>query len=586
MTAAPIDFRDRLRAAMARGGFSGRQLEEKAEVSVGTLSRFFSGENQEMKLSIVERLAKALDMPASALLFGEDGGAPRSGVVLIEAARLKPSPLNPRKTEGLDRGAIADLARSIETDGVLQNLVARPAPDGEGFELIAGERRWRAAMLLIEEGRAAADFALPVLVRELDDVALVETALVENVAREAMSPLEEADALAWLQLRVKAGKGGRDVTRRLVEATGKTERWIQKRIKLARDLGETGREALARGDITLSFAQELSELPKAAQAFALGKRAEAKYPADRDLWSNAEKLRATLCRHLPLVSEALFDAGLAAGGTVTHEGVAYFADADEAKRLQAEALEQTRARLSATRAFVEEAEWDWRVMHDFAAAPEDMPESETGAVIVRHARHFMITIRDRLIRRAEDEGTGLLEDGTGEVRSAHEQERRKTAEEIAARRAFALDLREAARRDPAAMLRLDLWAALTQICLPDCFANVVDEGDEESFMARRAAVETALGVAPLDPEPERDAAIAEALRRAPVERLLAAWAAWRIVTDDEAIRAVGGASDLAEMAALLGLDLPPAIAAQVEALNAPAEPGETGSSDEEEPDQE
>jgi ParB family chromosome partitioning protein len=99
-----------------------------------------------------------------------------------------PNPRQPRRN--FDDAALAALAASLETRGVLQPVLVRPAPDGR-FELIAGERRWRAAQLAGLE-------TVPAIVRARDDAESLELALIENMAREDLNPVEEARACAAL----------------------------------------------------------------------------------------------------------------------------------------------------------------------------------------------------------------------------------------------------------------------------------------------------------------------------------------------------------------------------------------------------
>jgi ParB family chromosome partitioning protein len=101
---------------------------------------------------------------------------------------IRPNPDQPRKR--FDPASIAALARSMADAGVIQPLIARPLADGR-FELIAGERRWRAA-------REARLGTVPVLVRDDDGARRLETALIENVAREQLNPVDEARACATL----------------------------------------------------------------------------------------------------------------------------------------------------------------------------------------------------------------------------------------------------------------------------------------------------------------------------------------------------------------------------------------------------
>ncbi|HEV8544147.1 MAG TPA: ParB/RepB/Spo0J family partition protein [Verrucomicrobiae bacterium] len=107
--------------------------------------------------------------------------SPGEQVQRIPVAQIRPCPLQPRKDFGAD--ALQELAASIREQGVLQPLVVR-AINGS-YELIAGERRWRAAQL-------AGLTELPVLVREADDRKVLELALIENLQRENLNPIEEA----------------------------------------------------------------------------------------------------------------------------------------------------------------------------------------------------------------------------------------------------------------------------------------------------------------------------------------------------------------------------------------------------------
>ena len=112
---------------------------------------------------------------------------PRDRVQHIPLDKLRPCPFQPRKDFPAD--ALEELADSIRAQGILQPLMVRPRPDG--FEIIAGERRWRAA-------QQAGLRVVPVIVRDADDRAVLELALIENLQRENLNPLEEAQGYAEL----------------------------------------------------------------------------------------------------------------------------------------------------------------------------------------------------------------------------------------------------------------------------------------------------------------------------------------------------------------------------------------------------
>jgi ParB family chromosome partitioning protein len=115
-----------------------------------------------------------------------DSGVEEFRQVAVEL--ISPNPRQPRTR--FDEPALADLAGSMRTRGVLQPVLLRPIPDGR-FELIAGERRWRAAQLAGLE-------TIPAIVRAREDAESLEIALIENMAREDLNPVEEARACAAL----------------------------------------------------------------------------------------------------------------------------------------------------------------------------------------------------------------------------------------------------------------------------------------------------------------------------------------------------------------------------------------------------
>ncbi len=102
----------------------------------------------------------------------------------ISISNLKPSPSQPRRL--FDKNSINELAESIKSKGLVQPILVRPSPTESGtYEIIAGERRWRAAQI-------AQLHEVPAVVRKLDDVEALEIAIIENVQRSDLSPIEEA----------------------------------------------------------------------------------------------------------------------------------------------------------------------------------------------------------------------------------------------------------------------------------------------------------------------------------------------------------------------------------------------------------
>jgi ParB family chromosome partitioning protein len=120
----------------------------------------------------------------------ESEAAPRRPDARLPVARLRPNPLQPRKD--FEPEALQALADSIRQKGVIQPLIVRPA--GEDYEIVAGERRWRAAQL-------AQVHDVPVVIRDLDDTEVLEIAIIENIQREDLNAIEEAMGLRQLMDR-------------------------------------------------------------------------------------------------------------------------------------------------------------------------------------------------------------------------------------------------------------------------------------------------------------------------------------------------------------------------------------------------
>jgi ParB family chromosome partitioning protein len=146
---------------------------------------------------------------------------------------IRPNPNQPRRR--IEPASISALAESIAEAGVIQPLIVRPLPDGR-YELIAGERRWRAA-------REAGLAAVPALIRDEDEAQRMQTALIENVAREDLNPVDEARACAALVEDLGLSK--EELARRL----GRTRPAISNLIRLL-DLPDDVLELLSEGALT------------------------------------------------------------------------------------------------------------------------------------------------------------------------------------------------------------------------------------------------------------------------------------------------------------------------------------------------
>ena len=184
---------------------------------------------------------------------GLDALIPRGegGLVHIELDRISPNPHQPRTH--MEEGPLAELAESIVRHGLLQPLIVTRA--GSGYTLVAGERRWRAS-------RLAGLATVPALVKEASPRQLLELALVENVQRQDLNPLEEA--AAYRQLIDEHGLTQEEVAVRVA----KSRSAVANRLRLLQ-LSDEAKEALAQGRITEGHARAILSLPSPEQQKAM-----------------------------------------------------------------------------------------------------------------------------------------------------------------------------------------------------------------------------------------------------------------------------------------------------------------------------
>jgi len=166
-----------------------------------------------------------------------------SGLRTIAVADVRPNPEQPRKS--FEEEAIAELADSIARHGVLQPILVR-AVDG-GFEIIAGERRWRAA-------QRAQLHEMPAIVRNDDESSRAELALIENVQRQDLNAIEEAEGYSSL---IEKYGHAQEVVAKLV---GKSRSHVTNLLRLLK-LPDSVRQMLLRGDLTMGHARALLGAP-------------------------------------------------------------------------------------------------------------------------------------------------------------------------------------------------------------------------------------------------------------------------------------------------------------------------------------
>jgi len=188
-----------------------------------------------------------------ALIPPTDQAEASGGVLEVEIGTIQPNPHQPRSR--IRDQDLVELAASIESHGVIQPLIV--TREGDGYRLIAGERRWRAA-------RMAGLATVPVIVKDVAPSQMLELALVENLQRQDLNPLEEA--LAYHQLIKEFGLTHEEVGRRV----GKSRPAISNSLRLL-EAAEPVKDALLSGKISEGHARALLALESAeAQRSALG----------------------------------------------------------------------------------------------------------------------------------------------------------------------------------------------------------------------------------------------------------------------------------------------------------------------------
>jgi len=195
-----------------------------------------------------------------------------AAIEYVPLTAIKPSPTNPRKK--FDKAALEDLAGNLRVQGILNPLLLRPIPASEKgaagvkYQIVAGERRWRAARI--------ADLAhAPAIVRSLSDVEVLEIQITENLQRQDLGPLEEADGYARL-IQLHKDKGDAFAAEQIAEKIGKSRSYVFNCLKL-NELGPEGRKALDEDKLNRSRALLIARIP----AHALQKEAVKAITEDR-----------------------------------------------------------------------------------------------------------------------------------------------------------------------------------------------------------------------------------------------------------------------------------------------------------------
>jgi ParB family chromosome partitioning protein len=194
--------------------------------------------------------ARGLGRGLDALLSGDDAplSSAEAGLRNLTIDSLQPGKYQPRSH--MEQAALAELAESIKSQGLMQPILARPLPEGR-YEIVAGERRWRAA-------RMAGLTTVPALVKDIPDHQALAAALIENIQREDLNPLEEAAGIHRLVQEFGL------THQAIAETLGRSRTAVTNLLRLL-ELAPPVRELLAEGRIDMGHARALLALPIARQ---------------------------------------------------------------------------------------------------------------------------------------------------------------------------------------------------------------------------------------------------------------------------------------------------------------------------------
>ena len=213
---------------------------------------------------------KGLGRGLDALLGGDE--APRDALITLPVANIRPGRYQPRTK--MDQQALAELAASIRAQGLMQPVLVRPV-ERDRYELIAGERRWRAAQM-------AGLGEVPALVREVPDESALALSLIENIQREDLNPLEEA---AGLQRLVDEFKMTHEQAADAVGRSRSATTNLLRLLKLARPV----QDLVMEGALEMGHARSLLAL-EAARQIEVARRVAAKGLSVRETEAMVQKM--------------------------------------------------------------------------------------------------------------------------------------------------------------------------------------------------------------------------------------------------------------------------------------------------------
>lgn len=225
----------------------------------------------------------ALGRGLAALLPDAAAGATTPGLMQVPTDQIRTNPYQPRQT--FDPESLAELAASVAQHGVVQPITVRPAPDGAGYQIVAGERRWRAAV-------AAGLPTVPAVVRPCTERELLEVALIENLQREDIGPIEAAQA--YRRCLEEFGL----TQEQLAETIGKSRAAVANALRLLK-LAPSVQDAIAAGRLSEGHGRALLMLADEARQELLARRIERDGLTVRDAEALARELQGRPVRRAP-----------------------------------------------------------------------------------------------------------------------------------------------------------------------------------------------------------------------------------------------------------------------------------------------
>ncbi len=170
-----------------------------------------------------------------------DNSLDSSEVMTLRVSEIEPNKGQPRKN--FDENSIRELADSIKEHGLIQPIIVRPTGNGMTYQIVAGERRWRACRILKMD-------EVPVIIKDFTDLEVAQISIIENIQRADLDPVEEAVAYRELMESYEMTQ------ERVAEAVGKSRSYIANSLRLL-NLPSAALEALQKGDISVGHAKVL-----------------------------------------------------------------------------------------------------------------------------------------------------------------------------------------------------------------------------------------------------------------------------------------------------------------------------------------